>query len=160
MSKKMIIIVIAAVVLILGMMGGGFFLMWQKMSTSLAQIQSQNSPDKAAAEEAAKAEKEAAMGPIYKMDTLIVNLADQGGKRYLRITMELEVSNQEAVAEIDKRLPQLRDAILMVLPSKQYADISGTEGKIALRDELIAKMNAILKTGKINTIYFTEFVVQ
>jgi flagellar FliL protein len=48
----------------------------------------------------------------------------------------------------------------MILPAKQYADISSTEGKIALRDEIIAKTNALLQTGKIVTIYFTEFVVQ
>jgi flagellar FliL protein len=91
---------------------------------------------------------------------MIVNLADQGGKRYLRITMELEMSTPELIAEIDTRLPQLRNALLMILPTKQYADIGSTEGKILLRDELIAKMNGILKTGTIETIYFSEFVVQ
>ena len=91
---------------------------------------------------------------------MIVNLADQGGKRYLRITMELELSAPELTAEIDKRLPQLRDAILMILPTKTYAEIGSTEGKIALRDELIAKLNSFLKTGTVTTIYFSEFVVQ
>lgn len=158
MSKKFIIIVLGVVVLMMGMMGGGFFILWQKMSTAISQVQIQNAADQNAAEE--EAAKEAAMGPIYKMDTLIVNLADQGGKRYLRITMELELSGPEVIDEIDRRLPQLRDAILMVLPSKKYADIGTTEGKIALRDELIAKMNSILKTGTVSMIYFTEFVVQ
>ena len=95
-----------------------------------------------------------------KLDTLIVNLADQGGKRYLRVTMELELSAPEVYEEIDLRMPQIRDAILMVLPTKQYADISTTEWKVQLRDEMIARMNTILKTGTITTIYFTEFVVQ
>jgi flagellar FliL protein len=48
----------------------------------------------------------------------------------------------------------------MILPTKQYADIGSTEGKILLRDELIATMNGILKTGTNITIYFSEFVVQ
>lgn len=157
MSTKMLIIVIAAVVLVLGAMGGGFMMMWSKMNTALVQVQSQNS-----AEEEAQTppEDENAMGPIYKMDTLIVNLADQGGKRYLRVTMELELSGPEVLDEIAKRLPQLRNAILMVLPSKQYSDISTTQGKLALSEELMAKMNGILKTGTVKTIYFTEFVVQ
>jgi flagellar FliL protein len=97
---------------------------------------------------------------------MIVNLADHGGKRYLRVTMEMELKVEEGVdpfdlkEEIDNRLPQLRDTILMILPSKQYADISSTAGKIALRDEIIAKLNSYLKKGQIATIYFTEFVVQ
>jgi flagellar FliL protein len=74
--------------------------------------------------------------------------------------MELELSAPEVMEEINNRMPQLRDAILMVLPSKQYSDIGSTEGKIALRDELIAKINGILKKGTVTTIYFTEFVVQ
>ena len=94
------------------------------------------------------------------METLIVNLADQGGKRYLRVTMELELSSDEVVEEIDKRMPQLRDAILMILPAKQYADISTTQGKMGLRDEILNKMNGYLNKGSITTMYFTEFVVQ
>ena len=158
MSAKVVIVVAAAFILIMGMMGAGFFFMWNKMSTTVAQIQNQNQEEDAG--EAEAAEEEAAMGPIYQMDTMIVNLADQGGKRYLRITMELEMSAPELAMEIETRLPQLRNAILMILPTKQYADIGSTDGKILLRDQLIATMNGILKTGTIITIYFSEFVVQ
>ncbi|RJQ84844.1 MAG: flagellar basal body protein FliL [Desulfobacteraceae bacterium] len=159
MSKKVLIIVIGAVVLMMAMMGGGFLLLWQKMVVTIAQVQDQNGAEQKVEEEK-KVAAEPAMGPIYKMETMIVNLADQGGKRYLRITMELELSSPEVIEEIDRRLPQLRDAILMILPSKPYADISTTPGKVSLRDELIAKINSVLKKGTVATIYFTEFVVQ
>jgi flagellar protein FliL len=158
MSKKVLIIFLGAIVLMMGMMGGGFFILWQKMSVSIAQVQNQNSVDQKDDEK--KSAQEPSMGPIYKLDTLIVNLADQGGKRYLRVTMELELSSAEVAKEIDQRLPQLRDAILMILPSKKYEDISTTQGKIELRNELVAKMNSILQTGTVVSIYFTEFVVQ
>lgn len=157
MSTKVLIIVIVAVLFVLGAMGGGFMLMWSKMNSTLVQVQSQNN---AAEEEEKPPEEENGIGPIYKMDTLIVNLADQGGKRYLRVTMELELSATEVLDEIARRLPQLRNAILMVLPSKQYSDINTTQGKLALSEELMAKMNGILKSGTVKTIYFTEFVVQ
>lgn len=157
MSKKAMIMALVGVVLLLAMMGGGFFMMWQKMNASLAQIQS--AQDKDGKGKAAK-EKEEVIRPTHKLETLIVNLADQGGKRYLRVTMELELSGPEVLEEIPKKLPQLRDTILMVLPSKQYAEISTTEGKFALRDELIARINTLLKKGTVTTIFFTEFVVQ
>ena len=159
MSNKTLILIVAAVILFMGMIGGGFFLMWTKMSATLAQVQ--NPPgENATEEEEPPPEEQVTIGPIYKLETMIVNLADQGGKRYLRITMELELSSPELTAEIDKRLPQLRDAVLMILPTKTYADIGTTQGKIALRDELLAKLNSFLKTGTVNTIYFSEFVVQ
>lgn len=158
MSKSVIIIIIAAFVLIMGMMGGGFFLMWKQMSSAVAQVNQQNGSEEEA--EAEAVEEEVTIGPMYKMDTMIVNLADRGGKRYLRVTMQFELSTPEVVDEIDMRLPQIRDSILMILPAKQYADISTTQGKATLREELMAQLNGYLKKGVINTIYFTEFVVQ
>ncbi len=166
MSKKMLIIIIAAFVLVMGMMGGGFFIMWKQMSAAVAQVQQNGGQGDNGANEVPPEDQEVTLGPLYKLDTMIVNLADQGGKRYLRVTMEMElkvadeVEPPEFVEEIEMRLPQLRDTILMILPSKQYADISTTQGKIALRDEIIAQLNGYLKKGQINTIYFTEFVVQ
>ena len=163
MSKKVIIIVMAVFLLIMGMMGGGFFLLWSKMSATVAQVQMQNSGEE---DEEEVAQEDETIGPLYRLDTLIVNLADHGGKRYLRVTMELEfkpnenVESADVVEEIEMRLAQLRDTILMILPSKQYAEISTTQGKIALRDEMTAKLNEFLKKGQIAKIYFTEFVVQ
>ena len=163
MSKSVLIIIIAAFLLMLGIMGGGFFFMWKTMNNAVAQVQ-QNSGEADANE--SKPPEEAAIGPAYKMDTMIVNLADQDGKRYLRVTMEFEmkpaekVNDNEVIEELEKRLPQIRDTILMILPTKKYADIATTQGKIALRDEIMAKVNAFLKKGQINNIYFTEFVVQ
>ncbi len=164
MSSKVLIIIMAVFVLMIGIMGSGFFIIWKQMNNAVAQVQQQNN-EPAAVEEAPK-EVEASIGPTYKLDTLIVNLADQGGKRYLRVTMEFELKPSEnvevkdVIEELEKRLPQVRDTILMILPSRQYSDIATTQGKIALRDEIISKLNANLKKGQISTIYFTEFVVQ
>lgn len=165
MSKKVIIIIIAVFLLLMGMMGGGFFLLWSQMTATVAQVQQQNGGEEEEEEEEV-AQEEATIGPLYRLDTLIVNLADHGGKRYLRTTMEFElkpneeVDPAEVIEEIEMRLAQLRDTILMILPTKQYAEIATTPGKIALRDEIIAKLNPFLKKGQISKIYFTEFVVQ
>jgi flagellar protein FliL len=157
MSKKMLIIIIGVFLLFMTVMGGGFFLLWSKMSAAVAQVQTGDTPQ---AEEQKPAKAEVTIGPIYKLDTMIVNLADKGGKRYLRTTLEMELSTPDLVDEIEKRMPQLRDSILMILPTKTYDSISTTEGKIALRDEIMAKLNSFLKTGTITNLYFSEFVVQ
>lgn len=164
MSKKVIIIIAAVFFVMMGMMGTGFFIIWKQMSAAVAQVQQGNNQEDA--EAAAVEETEVNIGPLYKLDTLIVNLADHGGKRYLRITMEMElkpadeVDTSDLVEEMDRRLPQIRDTILMILPSKTYADISDTTGKIALRDQIISQLNGLLKKGQISTIFFTEFVIQ
>jgi flagellar FliL protein len=152
MSKTVLIIIISVILLFMGMVGAGFFILWNKIS-QIPQTPSNTG-------ELSVEEEDNAIGPLYTLDTMIVNLADHGGKRYLRVTMALELSDVEAEATIESRLPQIRDAILMILPAKNYDDISTTEGKIALRTEVMEKINGLMTKGKVNNIYFTEFVVQ
>jgi flagellar FliL protein len=74
--------------------------------------------------------------------------------------MNLELKNEDAVALVQERLPLVRNGVLMLLPAKKYADIATVEGKDALREELVAKLNSVLKSDSVANIYFTEFVVQ
>ena len=152
MSKTLMIIIVSVVLLFMGAVGGGFFILWNKIS--------QLPQDPAKVEEIPVEEEENAIGPLYSLDTMIVNLADRGGKRYLRVTMALELSDPEAMATIESRLPQVRDAILMILPTKTYDEVSTTEGKAALRHQLMEKINSLMTKGQVDNIYFTEFVVQ
>jgi flagellar FliL protein len=131
MSKTVLIIIISVVLLFMGMVGAGFFILWNKIS--------QMPQGSSTAEELPLEEEENVIGPLYTLETMIVNLADHGGKRYLRVTMALELSDPEAVATIESRLPQIRDAILMILPAKNYDDISTTDGKITLRNQVMEK---------------------
>ena len=155
MSNKILLLLIGVLMILMLGMGGGLFMMWNKLSTINLQTDA-NASDQPAQE----ATVEQPLGEIYALQTFIVNLADEGGNRYLRITMDLELGNPELEDEIDKRLPQIRDSILMILPSKRFADISSAAGKIALRDEILEKLNGYLSQGQINRIYFKEFVVQ
>lgn len=153
MSKTLIIIIAAFLLFVMALMGGGFFILWTKMSA----LSTQAPP---AGEEVVEEEEAEEIGPLYSLGTLIVNLADEGGNRYLRVSIELELEMAEMTEEIEKRLPQVRDSILMILPTKTFNDINTTPGKIAVRDELLTAMNDIVTSGEIKNLYFTEFVVQ
>ena len=155
MSNKILVLLISVLmVLVLGL-GGGLFMMWNKLSDLNAQtvaIASERAGVQGGAQNL--------VGPIFSLETFIVNLADPGGNRYLRVTMDLELANPEMEAEITQRLPQVRDSILMILPTKRFEDISTVEGKTTLRDEVVATLNDFLVQGNITNIYFKEFVVQ
>jgi flagellar FliL protein len=94
------------------------------------------------------------------MDPFVVNLADQGRPKYLKIRMSIESQEMKVNEEYGKRLPQLRDMILTVLSSKSYGEISDSEGKMKLREEIITKLNRLLRTFQVKTLYFTEFMIQ
>ena len=155
MSNKILVLLIGVLVVLMLGLGGGLFMMWNKLSTLDTQgvANAGQQPDQAAS-------IEQPLGPIFALDTFIVNLADKGGNRYLRVTMDLELGNPELESEIEKRLPQVRDGILMILPTKRFEDISTVQGKTELRDEVLETLNGFLVQGKITNIYFKEFVVQ
>ena len=153
MSNKILIILIGVMMVFVLGLGGGFFMMWNKLSAMETQTQSPSDQE-------ASVPVEELLGPIYPLDTFIVNLADKGGKRYLRITIDLELDDKELESEVTKRLPQVRDSILTILPTKSFEDISSAKGKTALRDEMLERINGMLARGQITNIYFKEFVVQ
>ena len=153
MSNKFIFLIVAVLLVLTTGLAAGFFMMWHKLSALSTQA------NMAVTSENGKAQA-AALGPLYSLDTFIVNLADAGRSRYLRVTMDLELAESADAAKLTERLPQVRDSILMILPSKQFDDIAGMEGKIALRDEILAKLNSLFGNDVVTNIFFTEFVVQ
>ncbi len=99
-------------------------------------------------------------GHIYSLESMIVNLADVDFPRYLKIKIDLESVAPKPHEEFDRRLPQLKDMILTLLTSKTYPEISDSDGKTKLKEEIIEKANGLFDTVKLKTVYFTEFVVQ
>ncbi|MDR2946419.1 MAG: flagellar basal body-associated FliL family protein [Candidatus Adiutrix sp.] len=88
----------------------------------------------------------------------VVNLG--GGNRFLKLTMSVEADTQELADEINKKMPQFRDLILMLLSSLSYDDISTLDGKVRLRNQMLNRINIQLSAGKVRNIYFSEFVMQ
>jgi flagellar protein FliL len=122
----------------------------------------------------------------YTIKDRIVNLADPGGRRYLKVSMVLQVQESkkaqaggtlryvgweqpgttiEAVAkETPAELPnapQVHDAITTVLSSKRTNEVTSTDGRERLREELRLKINTVLPPGQqVVKIFFTDFVIQ
>ncbi len=104
--------------------------------------------------------KKSAVAAMWSMEPFIVNLLDQQSDRYLKVIIELEVSDQGCLAELNQMKPRLRDNILDLLTSKTYKELADISGKQRLRDEIGLRLNSFLTTGKIVKVYFTEFVIQ
>ncbi len=99
-------------------------------------------------------------GPMRQMDSFIVNLTDAQGTRYLKVVMQLEMSNELLGTEIDKKTPQIRDEVIMLLSSKSFDDVSTMAGKRALKRAILNSINKYLVTGRVLRVYFSDFVVQ
>jgi flagellar FliL protein len=98
------------------------------------------------------------IGKTIPMETFLVNLSGNRGNKLLKVNMDLELEGGKIADEIDKRKPQIRDIIIILLSSKTYAQLSSPEGKEFLRDEIRDTVNSFLTTGKIKRVLFTEFL--
>ncbi|MFO7600465.1 MAG: flagellar basal body-associated FliL family protein [Candidatus Desulfacyla sp.] len=154
MSKKMLIILVIGLLAAAIIGGGGFFYLKGKGSAS----------EKGAAAEGTQSSAEKATADKNKinfpLENFIVNLADPGGKRYLSTRIVLELNDKGVVLSLEKKVPEMRDRILMILPTKTFKEIQSVEGKNALRSTLITELNGVLQEGQITNIFFQEFVVQ
>ncbi len=108
-------------------------------------------------EDTSKAE---GVGPMVDITDFIINILDKNETRYLKAAITLELENEETVAEVNERMPQIRDSILLLIGNKTFAELNDLQGKLQLRAEIIVRLNKLLKKGKVKGIYFTEFVVQ
>ena len=153
MSKKAIIILSSVALVFMVLVGSGFFMMWTKIASLMP-------PEEVVEEIPEEVEEVMTVGEMFPLDTFVVNLADPGGKRYLRATMQLELAPDEHTETLENRLPQIRDVVLTILPTKEFKDIRTVEGKSALRTELLGRLNEVLNGESVANIYFTEFVIQ
>mgnify|MGYP003315247932 CR=1 FL=1 len=97
---------------------------------------------------------------MYPLDQFLVNLLSETGSRYLKMSLNIELSAETLTPEIDQKKPLLRDIIIRVLTSKTYEDISTAKGKERLKDEIVTRINETLRDGYIKNVFFTDFIVQ
>ncbi len=97
---------------------------------------------------------------VFKLDPFVVNVSGEGYPRYLKMQVAFEMDTPEAKMEVESRVAQVRDTTILLLSSKRLADISDFEGKALLKDDLRERVNATMKSGRVESVLFTEFVVQ
>jgi flagellar FliL protein len=147
-SSKLPIAVIALIAIV-GGVGTG-------MATSLALAE--GSPFGGEPEEGALAEGEEPL-EFYELGDFVVNLAEPGGSRLLRMELEVEAT-ATTFARIEQIRPRLQDDIIRWTSDRSYASVEGAVGKEQLRTELLARVNTILEPEKVERIFFHSFVVQ
>jgi flagellar basal body-associated protein FliL len=112
-------------------------------------------------EEAAGGEHGGPPPPKFvSIDSFVVNVSDGEGDRFLKVKIDLEVSSAEVGKEIDDRMPQVKDILIGLLSSQNATTVRSMEGKDKLREQVLTRLNAVVRTGVVRQVLFTEFVVQ
>ena len=152
--KKLMVMIAAVLVLLLAGGAAWYFLVYKK-----AEAARQAEASKAAAI-AKTVPEEAQIGPMVEIKEFVVNIIGQDVSHYVKASMSLELDREATLDEVNKRMPQIRDAILLLIGNKTYEELQDIQGKNQVKAEVKSKINSFLKTGKVNNVYLTDFVVQ
>jgi flagellar FliL protein len=102
-------------------------------------------------------------GAALPLEPFVVNLADTGSARYLRIKISLMVDDGAKLKEVADNAAlqlKLRDVILEILTQKTSDDLINEEGKKQLRNEIQKKISGYFKKAKLVDVMFSDFVIQ
>ena len=138
-KSKMMIFVIIGVVILLGAVGFAAYLYGQKTA--------QKAPgEEVELEETATSE---GVGPMVDVSDFIINIIDKNETRYLKAAITLELENEEMVLEVNERMAQIRDSVLLLIGNKTFAELSDLQGKLQWRAEIMLRLNKRFKKGKV-----------
>lgn len=99
-------------------------------------------------------------GEFIKLEGMIVNPSGSDGKRFLMIDIGVESQSAAALAELQQNEIVVRDTLLKVLSSRTVEELSSVDRRSELKNDLRGALNAVLKRGTIDYLYFTQFVLQ
>jgi flagellar FliL protein len=178
-KKKSKLLLIIILVVLLGALGGGGYYAYLKFFAAPPAETAEAAPaegekkeekkdekkkeekkDEKKKEEGGKKEEKGAK-PVTTIQNIVTNLADPGGKRYVRLSVEFDFKDDHVAQEFgEKYQARIKDTILTLLWSKTSEEISSVDGMIALRTELQSRVNQIMGPGAVKQVFITDRVIQ
>jgi flagellar FliL protein len=101
------------------------------------------------------------LGRVIALESVVVNIAQTEGRRYLKATVHVEVPEEEKIVkEVETRKPLVLDTLVATLSKKSLADVTAPEALDRLRAEVLERLTATLGPERVRRVFITEFVVQ
>lgn len=138
-SKKLLFIIIGVVVLALVGAGAALFLMKKNQAED-------GEGDGSEETHAAETPKNDPKTPptFLPLDAMVVNLADEGGNRFVQMAITLQLADPKVAEEIKVFMPTIRNSILMLISQRTAEQILKIEGKEALIKEIIGEVSLVM----------------
>ncbi len=99
-------------------------------------------------------------GPVVELDPFLLNLADRDELRFLKVSIKLELDRPEEKTDYQNKIPAIRDALLVLLSSKESQLLRTVNGKKRIREEILTRANGVMSRGKVANVFFTDFIIQ
>jgi len=151
------ILQIIILVLLLAVLGLGGFIAWKLINLKIPLLTGQSQISQQTSQTEKTAQKP---GILVELDNITVNLADTEESRFLRVKIKLEVENEKDKSKIDAFKTQIKDLIITLLSGKTFSDVRTSQGKFALKEELVWRINRFIGGRPVKNLYFSGFVAQ
>ena len=152
-GKKKLIVIIAITIVIV--FAGAAGVMFSGVADSL--FSKSKAVKKPTAENA-----NGVQGPAFlNLPEIMVNLNTNDGKQhYLKMHITLELGSPLDVPAIDAAVPRIGDVFQTYLRELSIADINGSSGVSRMKDDLLFRVNGVVKPTTVVDVLFTDLLVQ
>ena len=98
----------------------------------------------------------------YELPEFLINLNSSAPGRvsFLKISVTLELRDQQAATVVDTHKPKIMDAFNTYLRELRPSDLSGSAGIYRLREELMTRLNNTIEPDLVKDVLFSEILVQ
>jgi flagellar FliL protein len=143
-TMKLIVLIIVPFLLLSGL-AATYFLYGDKI---LGRETAEKKPEK----------KHESVGPILTLEPFIFNLASNT-TRFAKVSLAIELKDAKVVEEAKKITPVLRDRALLILSAKTPEILIDVQSREPLKQELIAGLKDLLKSGELRSVYITDIII-
>lgn len=153
---KLIIFIVIGLLLAVGLSVGGTFYFMSRGG--------EKPPADEAADAQAAPQRQAAIYEVLA-PAFIVNFTNTGGRqRYMQVSVALMSRDQAALDGLKEHMPLLRNQLVMLFSSQDFASLTTPVGQEMLRQQATASVQELAQKeiGKlaIEQVLFTNFVLQ
>jgi flagellar FliL protein len=135
-SKKLLFILIGVVVLALAGAGGAFYIL--KKNTAVDE-------DGEETAHSAQADHASRSPPTFlPLEAMVVNLADPGGNRFAQLGITLQVDDSKTAGALKDYMPNIRNAILLLISQRSSETMLGIEGKEKLSADIVREISRVM----------------
>jgi len=98
--------------------------------------------------------------PVYELKPFFVPLNLKArSKKFMRLTLVLELSDESAYKKITKRIEEVRSNIFKILFNFSPKNIENAQGKEILAEKIISILNLLLAEDSVKKVLFKDVVV-
>lgn len=176
-KSKLLLIIVAAVLVVV--LGGGAALFLMKKNSHADEEDGADGEDPPAKVAKAKKKKkgEPAAPPVFtKLEPFVVKLQSDQQDAYVQAIPELKLLEASTAEEIKQFMPEIRHKLLLILASKNAAELGTPEGMQKLANQFRVSINATLTGEKpdpalekqdqaeaespVQAVFFSSLIVQ